>query len=54
MIGGDASRGTRGCPSFPIDRLEACPTRPYQASGAAAGLTSPAWRDTHRSNRDYF
>jgi hypothetical protein len=33
-----------GCPSFPIDRLEACPTSLYQASGATDGLTSPAIR----------
>ncbi len=28
------------CPSFPIDRLEACPTTLYQASGATAGSPS--------------
>jgi len=39
-FGGDAPRRTRGCPSFPRDRLEACPTSLYQAVGATAKTVS--------------
>jgi hypothetical protein len=36
------------CPSFPIDRLEACPTSLYQGSGATAGWpSSVSYRHPH-------
>jgi hypothetical protein len=42
------------CPSFPIDRLEACPTGLYEASGATAGSPSPAIRGISYAHSQKF